>query len=986
MMKLYLVLRNVFVVGLLLITFEGFAQQVKVTGKVTSSDDQSSLPGVSVLEKGTTNGTVTDVDGNYSISVKTGATLVFSFVGYTSFEAIIGEQTSIDISLESDITALSEVVVVGYGTAERKDIASSITTLSTKDLNAGPIVNPLQQLSGRAAGVNINQVGSEPGVAPNIRIRGITSLIGGNDPLVVVDGIQGGISLLNQIPPSEIESVDILKDASATAIYGSRGAAGVILITTKKSKSGSTSLEYSGTYSVEKISRKLDMLGADAYREAADARGLTNYDQGGNTNWFDEISRTGSTQTHSLSFGGGSDSFNYRASGTAILQDGVIINSGSKNYIGRIQAEQKGLDGKLTMNYHLNIGSLKRTFNGPGAVGTALITRPTNPVYTEEGDYFFDNTLYAYTNPVARVKEISDGDEENSLFGAMRGEYAIVEGLKASAFGSWRKTDRVYSGYQSRIATFDGKSNNGIGERTTSRGNERLLNLILDYHKEFNKHNVAASFIYEWQKGIFEGDRIRGTNFPNDDLGSDALQNAGSYAQGDISSYKNDRTLVSFLGRVSYTYNSKYIVTGSFRRDGSSVFGKNNKWANFPSVSVAWRIGDEDFLANQSVLSELKLRAGYGVTGNQQGLGPLNSVLLAGNTGNAFFGGQLIRNFAINQNANPNLKWETKTMYNVGVDFGVLENKIAGSVEYFTGKTEDLLFDYTVPVPPYPFNTTKANVGTLQNKGIELTLSYHVIDRNDLRVTLSGNFSSVKTEILELSGSLPDGTPLVTDYVGWGGADIIGVGGQNNDMSYLIKGQPLGTFNLFKHAGIDDAGNQLIDDLNGNGTIDQGRLSGDRYIAGQMLPKFYYGFTPTVSYKNWDMSIVIRGGYGNKIFNVRRAQLSTLNRLGQANVLKSALSTGMQNVNEASASDFWLEDGGFTRLENLTIGYRVNTASLRLLNSLRISFTGNNLFLITKYKGIDPEIRNDGGSGAGLDFGIYPRTRNFALTLNATFK
>jgi iron complex outermembrane receptor protein len=421
------------------------------------------------------------------------------------------------------------------------------------------------------------------------------------------------------------------------------------------------------------------------------------------------------------------------------------------------------------------------------------------------------------------------------------------------------------------------------------------------------------------------------------------------------------------------------------RRDGASVFGVNNKWANFPSVSAAWRISDEEFLSQVSLVSNLKLRAGFGITGNQQGLGPLNSKSLAGNTGNTFFGGELIPNFAITQNANPDLKWETKQMFNIGLDFGVLEDKITGTIDYYTGETKDLLFGYTVPVPPYPFNSIIANVGTIKNSGLEVALDYHVINTNDFRLTLGANLTTVKTEVKELSGTL-NGIALTTDYVGWGGADIIGVGGQNNDMSYLIKGQPLGTFYVFRHAGIDGNGVQIVDDLNGNGQIDQGRLSGDRYVAGQALPKVYLGFTPTASYKNFDFSMVIRGAYGHKIYNVRRAQLSLLNRVGQNNVLSDAVSLGMVNVAETASTDYWLENGSFTRLENLTVGYRFNTANWNLIKTLRLSVTTNNLFVITKYKGIDPEVRNDGGSGAGLDTGIYPRTRNFAIGLNATFK
>lgn len=984
MTKFYLLLSRYLTVLLVFTAAVVSAQSRTVSGKVTSAEDGSAMPGVSIAEKGTSNGVVSDSEGNYTITVGPDATLVFSFIGTTTQEIAVGNQTVVSVSMVSDVTQLSEVVVVGYGVQQKKDLTGSVASLKADDLNPGPITSPLQQLSGKVAGVNINQVGNEPGVNPSIRIRGITSLIGGNDPLVVVDGIQGGLSLLTQVPPSEIESIDILKDASATAIYGSRGAAGVVLVTTKKGKGGTT-IEYDGVYSIETISNKLNMLSASEFRDASEERGLTGFDQGGSTDWLDAITRNGSTQNHNLAIGGGSDNFNYRASVTAILQEGIIQRSNSENYIGRLQATQKGFDNRLTLNYNVNVSSIKRKFNGPAAVNGALSTRPTNPIYDDNGNYFYDNTLFSYTNPVARVKEIIDGDEVNNLFGSMRADYEVIDGLTGSFFGSWRKTDRVYGSYESRLATYGGQSQGGIGVRSTDRSNERLMNLILNYKKSFDKHSIDASFIYEWQKQVYEGDYIRGVNFPNDDLGYYAVQNAGTFPQGGITSYKNDRTLVSFLGRVTYSYNSRYILNASFRRDGASVFGENNKWANFPSVSAAWQIAEEGFMSGQNIVSNLKLRAGYGVTGNQQGLSPLNSVSFAGNTGNVFFGGDIIRNYAISQNDNPDLKWETKSMVNVGFDFGFLNDKIFGSVEYYTSETKDLLFNYTVPVPPFPFNSIVANVGTIKNEGVEASLNYLAINSGDLRVTLGANVTTVSSKVTELSGSL-QGTPLTTDYVGWGGADIIGVGGQNNDMSYLIKDKPVGTFYVFKHAGIDESGTQIVDDVNGNGSIDQGRLSTDRYDAGQSIPKLYIGFNPSVNYKNWDLSMVIRGAYGHKVYNVKRAQLSILNRLGQNNVLSDALSTGIVNVAETSATDYWLEDGAFTRLENITLGYNFSTANWRMINRLRLSFTSNNLFVITKYKGIDPEVRNDGGSGGGLDTGIYPRTRNFAIGLNVVFK
>lgn len=973
----------------------GFAQSVYaqriVSGTVTAQEDGSGLPGVNVTIKGTSQGTATDADGKFSLNVPDGATLVFSFVGFNSKEVVVGAQSTIDVALETDIKALSEVVVIGYGTAQKKDLTGSVTKVSSADFNPGPIVNPLQQLTGRAAGVTVTQVGSEPGTSPSVRIRGITSLIGGNDPLVVVDGIQGNLDMLRQIPPSEIESYDVLKDASATAIYGSRGAAGVIIISTKKGKEGKTTIEYNNVFSYEVISKKYDMLSADGWRQAAQQRGIaSSADKGGNTNWFDAITRTGFTQTHNLAFGGGTKGFNYRASLTAIDQKGVIIGSNAKNYIGRLNATQKGLNDKLTLTYNLNLSLRENRYNNGDVVGLALSRRPTDPTYNAEGKYFTDSDIFGYTNPYARAAEIIDGDKQNDMFASMKAEYEIIDGLTAGVFGSWRKTDRLYGRYESPLTTMqDARSQSGIARRETNTGDESLFDFIVNYNKIMGDHSFGATFVYEWQKQTYEGYRAIGRGFVNDLLTFNALQSADlTKAQaGDIRSYKNDRTITSFLGRINYAYKDKYLITASIRRDGSSVFGANNKWGNFPSVSAAWRVSNEDFLKDNKYISDLKVRVGFGVTGNQQGLSPLGSVRLVSPDGTAFFGGALIPNFAISQNANPDLRWETREMFNAGIDFGFFDNKLTGTIDYYNGVTKNLLFDYVVPQPPYPFGTIKANVGKVKNTGFEVTLNYLLIEQEDLKVSIGGNFTRNRNIVQELSGSL-GGVPLNTDLVRWGGGGTTGVASTNNAIQYLMVGQPIGTFYLFKHAGVDEQGNQIMTDLNGNGVIDDGDRSADRYVAGNALPKFSYAFTPSVSYKNFDVSLVLRGVAGNKVYNATRAQLSALSQIGQSNVLQEAVGAGIRNI--SYASDYWLESGSFARLENLTVGYRINTENWKVIDNLRLSVTANNLFIITKYKGIDPELSSSGssndGRGFGTDFGIYPRTRNFSVGLSVTFK
>ncbi|WP_066832161.1 SusC/RagA family TonB-linked outer membrane protein [Rufibacter ruber] len=991
------------------------AQQRNVSGTVRG-EGGTPLIGVTVLVKGTSTATATDVNGGFSLPV-TGntATLVFSYIGYLNQEVAVGSQSNVSVTLLTDAKALEEVVVVGYGTQNKRDLTGSVASLNEKDFNAGPITSPLQQINGRAAGVTINQVGNEPGQAPSIRIRGITSLIGGNDPLVVVDGIQGDLNLLKQIPPSEIESIEILKDASATAIYGSRGAAGVVLVSTKKGRAGETNVEYSGTASLERISKSYDLLSASEYRAAAASRGVSNsYDYGGDTDWLDAIIRAGSTTTHNLAVSGGNDNFSYRTSLTGIFQQGIIKKSNSENYIARFQGTQKAFKDKLALTFNLNTSVLSNDYNNGGRINDAINRRPTDPIYVEQplfkdvGNYFIDPAGFNYLNPVARTMEIVDRDKTNNQFGSLRAEYNLLPGLTATAFGSWRRTSREYENYSSARTTIEGARNigdpapsdlseeekrvyinnlpDGIASKESNGSDERLFNFMLNYKKDFGDHSIDVIGVNEWQKQVYNGFRATSRGFLVDNANNlSSLQSADPtlFQQGNITSYKNDRTLSSFLGRVNYSYKDRYLFSASFRRDGSSVFGANNKWANFYAVSGAWRIIEEGFMSNLTTLTDLKIRVGYGETGNQQGLGPLNSVRLVNPDGTVFFGGSVIPNFSITQNENRDLRWEVKKMFNAGVDFGLFENKLTGSIDGYYGLTSDLLFDYSVPQPPYPFGSIKANIGEIMNKGLEASLSYALIDREEFGVTLAGNVSTTKTEINDLNGSL-NGLPLETNYVIWGSGGTTGVASTNNAISHLIIGQPLGTFYLFKHAGVDAFGNQIVDDLNNDGIISDGnRENPDRYIAGQALPKVTWAFTPSARYRRFDLNMVVRGAHGHKIFNARRATLSALGAFGQNNMLKSALEDGINSL--TYATDYWLEDGDFARLENLTIGYNVNSSRLRAIKNLRLSFTANNLFVITGYSGIDPELSTNGSSGFGIDYGIYPRTRSFAFGVNATF-
>lgn len=964
-------------------TSTSFYVKKTIKGKV-SDENGMPLPGASIMDEKTKKGVITDIDGNFEITVEdSSAMLLVTYVGYKPKRISANQDNSV-IQLFPDTTELKEVVLIGYGSSSRKDVTGAVSSIAAKDMNQGAVVNPLQLISGKMAGVNITQTGSEPGTSPSIRIRGISSLIGGNDPLVVVDGVQGNMDLLNQIPPSEIASMDILKDASATAIYGSRGAAGVIIVSTKKNKAGRTTVEYSASTAMDYIPKKLDMLNADQWWEQAQLVSVpASANHGSNTDWYGILTKNGATQTHTLSFGGGSDTFSYRASLSAILQDGVVINTNNQKYIGRIQATQSAIDNRLKLTFNLNSGVTNAT-NSIGSIGRAAFTsnlisnayvmRPTDPVYNTDGSYFTDPNVFQYLNPYAAAQTVTNEGQYDNLFGSLKADLDLFDGLTAGWFGSWRKTNSTNGYYLPAESTnayaMDQK---GYANISNNKQNERLMNISLSYKKVFGDHSINALALYEWQNQTYQGNFAQAKGFINNIATYNALQlgDLSKVQPGDLSSYKNDRTLVSFLGRVNYTFLNRYLVTASIRRDGSSVFGANNKWGDFPSASLGWQIDKEPFMANQTVFDELKLRGGYGVTGNQQGLGPQNSISLVGGSGVTYFGGEQITNFNVTQNANADLRWETKKQTNLGVDFAILKRRVRGSVDVYRATTDNLLFDYSVPQPPFPFNSIKANVGSLLNEGLEVALGYDLIKSENTTLTLAGNISFLRNEVLNLSGSI-NGVPLNTNNVPWGPS------------SYLIAGQPIGTFNILHHTGKDNANSETVLDVDGNGIIDQGNTSPDRMIQGSALPTYTYAFNPTFQHKNLDVSMLWRGSGGNKIYNGLRSSLSYLENIGKANILDSAIPLGLYT--SKYGSDLWLEDGSFLRLENVTVGYNFHFEKVKYIESVRLSLTGNNLLLITNYSGIDPELNMSGSNGFGGDNGIYPRTRSFAFGLNVKFK
>ncbi|MHB8209518.1 SusC/RagA family TonB-linked outer membrane protein [Mucilaginibacter sp.] len=979
---------------LLICAISVFAQNTPFTGKVVDETSQP-LPGATVHIKGTNQTTTTDTKGIFSFpnNGQSAIVVTITFVGYDDLDkTITATDARATIQLVPNQRSLNEVVVVGYGIAKKSDLTGSISTVSAKDLNPGAVTNPLQQLAGKAAGVNITTVSSEPGVAPSIRIRGITSLSGGNDPLVVIDGIQGDLTTLNEVPPTEITSINILKDASATAIYGSRGAPGVIIVTTKHGVAGQSSVEFNENTSIDMATRQLKELNASQWTAEANALGVDpSANHGSNTDWYNLLTRTGFTQNHALAFGGGTDKFTYRASVNAIDQNGVVINSDYRKYIARVVATQKALDDKLTLTMNVNTTINNATYSPIGVgnaqytsntISQAYIARPTDPVYAEDGSYFVDPNVFHYLNPYAVAKTVSNDVNQNLLFGSLRADLDIYKGLTAGWFGSWRKYDQNTGYYAPAASTItDAITYDGVAHINNDHTDEKLMDINLSYKHDWGKSHFDATAVYEYQIETFTGDYAAARGFANDIATYNALQlgTLTDVQNGDLSSYKNDRRLVSYLGRINYSFNDRYFFTGSFRTDGSSVFGANHHFGYFPSGSLAWRIDQEDFMKDQAIVSSLKLRGGYGVTGNQQGLKPQGSLPLVGinpNSPQVYFAGQQIPNYYPSQNANPDLRWETNAETNLGLDFGFFHDRLTGTFDAYSAKTTNLLFNYQVSeIAGVVYPSVFGNAGSLQKQGLELSLSYAVIKSPDMTLNLAGNGSLMRNKVLSLGGNLL-GQQASTNYVGWTN--------NGNGPAFLVVGKPIGTWLVYKHTGVDANGVETVAGENADGTLpDLSAQSKQRYDAGQSMPTYTYAFTPSFTYKNFDASMVWRGSGGNKVYNFVREDLSLLENIGKQNVLASAVATGIHST--PVQSDEWLESGAFLRFENISFGYKIPVKS-KYVSSFRVSLTGQNLAVFTKYQGGDPEVDADGGNSSGYDNGNFPRTRTISAGLNVILK
>jgi iron complex outermembrane receptor protein len=963
----YRVLEN----NLVVLTPSESMQTITVKGKVTDGQG-GGLPGVNIVVKGTTIGTTTDIDGDYSLDLNSSnVILVFSYIGYLGQEVALEGRSTLNLSLVEDVQNLEEVVVVGYGTQSKREISGSVTNLTSKQFNKGLTSNAADLLQGKVAGLVITKGTGDVTSDATVRLRGTSSLTGSSTPFVVIDGVPGGD--LNSVAPQDIESISILKDASSAAIYGSRSASGVILITTKKGSVTNTRINYESYVAVDKVTNKPDMLnGAEWRKYAADNnKNIDGMDLGADTDWFGEILRTGVTHNHNLSLSGGSGNHNYMASVAYMDRQGVVKGNEMNRTNARFSFNQRGINDKLLVSF---TGNAVMGENSPTETQNFILaynTIPVVPVKLADGSWY-DSKDFDQGNPVRNIELNKRQNKSNQFYGNFKADLELIKGLNlvASAYQERRTNDW---GRYDNSTTERGRNAQGYAQRESRVWDRTLFEYTANYQKSVKDiHNIGLLAGYSWEKNSYELQGAQNRQFGTDLLGYDNLQAGENLLSGDVYSQRNMSKLISFFGRATYNFDEKYVFAATIRRDGSSKFGMNNKWGIFPSFSAAWNISRENFLSSTRAISDLKFRLGYGVTGNQDGLDPYRSLSLYGRSGEYYNDGKWFSAYGVTQNANPNLKWEKTAMFNIGMDFGFLNNRISGTFEWYNKKTSDLLYTYSVPVPPYQYNTLLANVGDMENKGVEVLLNVIPVQTKDLQWAINFNLAHNKNVVTKLSNE-----EFHTDRILSGSAFIRG--GSNTTTHVLEEGQAFGTFYGRNCEGLDANGKYIFTDINEDGKIDDKDFT---YI-GSAQPKLTYGISNTVSYKKWDLSFFLRGVYGNKVLNYSRMSFATTQWLMGANVLREALTNGLKD--SPIYSNYYIEDGSFLRLENLTLGYNFKTDNIKWMKNLRLYVVGQNLFLITKYKGLDPEV-NMGGFEPGVEGrDYYPKSRTFMMGVNISF-
>jgi iron complex outermembrane receptor protein len=961
-----------------------------LSGIVTDEANQP-IANVTVTVKGSTSAVVTDANGKYSISVDgPGTILQFSYIGFASREVKVGNGRNLNITLVSQSKQLSDVVVIGYGTTSKKDITGAIATVKAEEFNPGVITTPAELLQGKVAGLNVTKSG-DPNAAPAVVLRGpstIRSTGGAMEPLYVIDGVPG--ASVDLLAPADIESIDVLKDASATAIYGTRAANGVIMITTRKAKPGQTRLSYNGYGAVEEVSKQIDMLTGDQLRAYLTSNGDSLRkgvdDDGSNTNWQDLAERKAFSQSHTLTFSGATGASEFGGSGTYLKNNGILLNTSLERAIVRGYLNQRYFDSHLRLsisltNSHTTNNDIVQSSVLPGILFYLPTVSPFNPDGTYKEN--FTRTGSGPLNPLSLINNNFSRTDDNKTWMNAIAQVDIVKGLKYTLSFSYQRDQTLYNFYANSQSGLY-LNYNGKAVRSSYLNTSTVVESFFNYDKAFGEHSIKLLGGYTYQQDRNnDGFGVGTQNFSNDNLTYNNLflSNPSSLAQVPFDNNPiSTLRLISFYGRIQYSYGGRYLLQGSLRNDGSSAFGANNRWGYFPAVSAGWNISDENFMKDITLVSLLKLRVGYGVSGNSTGFNAFTSLLVYGTPAGSskfLYNGNITNAIGPVRNDNPDLKWESTATSNIGLDFGIWKNRLTGSVDYYIKNTSDLIYDqYPVSTTQYFVPTYTANVGSVKNTGIEVALNGIPFRTEDFTWKSSLNFSHNHNVVTTLSNSkfTLDSFPTAQ----------LGGKGQSGNYSQVVEpGYAIGTFTLWHYMGKNQNGVSTFQKADGS-TTNQQPLTTDQRIAGNAQPELVYGWTNNFYYKRFDLGFMLRGVVGNKILNATLAGLNDPVDAHFQNIPHFTLGESHNDINAYLISDRFLESGSYLRLDNATLGYTIKPRNQNV-KSIRLYVTGNNLFVITKYRGTDPEI-NIGGLTPGIDNqNFYPKTRTYIFGVSANF-
>jgi TonB-dependent starch-binding outer membrane protein SusC len=986
MTKFYLSFSRYVTVLLMLTTTMAWSQSRNVTGKVTASDDGSAMPGVNIVVKGTSTGTTTDVEGRYSVNVDDNATLVFTFVGYTSQEVSVGNQSEVNVTLQSDITSLSEVVVVGYGAVKKKDLTGSVAQVGAADFNKGIYVSPGQLLQGKIAGVLVTGSSGAPGAEVSIRIRGNSSIRGGNSPLIVVDGMQldngsaktsinvpgglgntPGIDPLSFINPNDIETFDVLKDASATAIYGSRGSNGVIMITTKKGQGDR--IDFSASTGVSTLSKKLDVMTADEYVSALQTEEVAVGDYGSSVNAFDKIIQTGTMQNYNIGFSTGNERSSHRLSLGYTDQKGIIKESGLKKFNAMLRSSYNFFDNRIKVDM-LVLGSNVNQTSAPignnsstdgNLISQALQWNPTRDLYDIDGKFVQPGGVEV--NPLALLKAYDDKFIMNRVIASVAPTIQILKGLdyRVQVGIDHTQGDRGVS--LKKFLLVSGQPNLGQAYFNSFQLTTEQITQTLSWNKEMGSITLNALAGYEFQRSKLDGISVSATGFTDDAIDFvKSLQNATAANTGMSYTAPPDTKLQSFFGRANLNFSDKFLFTATVRADGSSRFGANNRYGVFPALAVAWNLHESNFLPQS--INTAKLRLGWGLTGNQQF--PAGSSLDRW----SFASGGGTGTISQANLGNPNLKWETTTTINAGLDFGLFNSRVTGSIDYFNRTTNDILFNVTTPQPGPAISYWTNLDAEIHNTGLELGLNTYIIDKENLKWQFGTNVTFLKNKYTSNND--------VVLYTG----TINGKGLSGVTSQVIAPNEALNAFYLRTWTGIGEDGfstYQGYDEISG---------SSPRTVVGDPNPNVLLGISTSVNVKQFDASLNFNGAFGHQIYNNTANAVFVKGNLGSRNTSKDLIGNGESPGNVSAASTRYLEDGDFLRLANVSLGYTISPSS-KAIKNLRFYVTGQNLLLFTKYSGFDPEVNTDKNSNGvpsyGIEYTPYPRARTFIIGVSASF-